>query len=94
MLAWIYERQERYPDALNAMETAVRLGGDSPTSACEIAFLHARLGDPQRAREILAKDRDQFSTPASGGKQSGETLSQPRRAREVERVARRGIRGP
>ena len=36
MLAWIYEQQERYPDALNAMETAVRLGGDSPTSACEI----------------------------------------------------------
>ncbi|MCU1294563.1 MAG: transcriptional regulator domain protein, partial [Bryobacterales bacterium] len=55
VLGYIHERQERYREAIESLQTAVRFGGEHPTILADIAFLHACLGDFECAREIVAR---------------------------------------
>jgi tetratricopeptide (TPR) repeat protein len=63
VLGWIRERQERYQEALEAFQKAVQFGGENPTILGDIAFVHVRLGDSQRAREIVARLETGFDRP-------------------------------
>lgn len=62
-LGWVYERQQRYREALEAFQKSVQVGGENPLSLTDIAFLHARLGEFDRAREIVARLETGFPRP-------------------------------
>lgn len=55
VLGVIYERQGRYRKALQSLQKAAELGGETPIMLGDIGFLHAQLGDWKRAREIARR---------------------------------------
>jgi adenylate cyclase len=63
VLGWIYERQERYLEALDSFRMAVQFGGENPTILGDIAFLHTRLEDSAPALEIIARLKTGFPRP-------------------------------
>jgi tetratricopeptide (TPR) repeat protein len=63
VLGWTYEGQGRYREALKAFQMAVQFGGENPSILGDIAFMHARLGDSERAREIVAQLEASFPRP-------------------------------
>lgn len=55
VLGLICERQGRYREALQSLQKAAQLGGETPTMLGDIGFVHARLGNIALAREIAAQ---------------------------------------
>ncbi len=62
-LGWVFERQGRYQEALRAFQTSMQLGGENPVTLPDVGYLHARLGEVDRAREIVAKLETGFRRP-------------------------------
>ncbi len=67
VLGWIYEAQHRYQEALEEFQKTLQLGGENPTILGDIAFLHGRLGDGERAREIAVRLETGFPRPHPAG---------------------------
>ncbi len=63
VLGWIYEGQGRYQEALQSLQTALQYGGENPSILADVGFLHAHLGDAQRAREIVVRLENEFPRP-------------------------------
>jgi Flp pilus assembly protein TadD len=55
MLGWIYERQQKYGEALNELQTAVQLSKENPNLLGDMACVHALMGDRRLARDLLIK---------------------------------------
>ncbi len=54
-LAMVYERRESYRVAIKTFEKAIQLGGENPTLLADLAFVHARAGNLDQARDILRR---------------------------------------
>jgi tetratricopeptide (TPR) repeat protein len=52
-LAWVYVSKEMLPEAMETISKARELGGDTPIVIADLAFMHARSGQRQRAQEFL-----------------------------------------
>lgn len=63
VLGWIYEQQGRYREALDSFRMAVQFGGENPNLLGDIGFVHTRLEDSARAREIVVRLATSFPPP-------------------------------
>lgn len=55
ILAWIYERQGRYGQALGKLQTVVQLSTELPLILTDKICVYALMGDAARARELLGQ---------------------------------------
>jgi adenylate cyclase len=53
MLGWIYEREQKYGEALKELEIVVQLSNENPNLLGDKACVQALMGEKQLARELL-----------------------------------------
>jgi adenylate cyclase len=63
MLGWIYERQQRYEQALNEFRMAIQLSKQNPNLLGDMACVHGLMGDKRVARELLTTLVDACEPP-------------------------------
>jgi tetratricopeptide (TPR) repeat protein len=62
-LAWMHERQGRYPEACRHLRTAIDLGGENPYLLGDLASVHALMGQTDETTRLVRQLESTFRRP-------------------------------